>query len=252
MKTVIITGATSGLGKEYLSVMAKKDGVDEIWLVARRKERMEALAEQFSDKKIVCIPLDLTADNAVSELGKLLNEKKPEVTYLINNAGCGRLGELYGADPEEQALMVDLNCRAMTALTCLVLPYMKAGSGIINVCSIASFAPNPNMTVYSSTKAYVMSFSRSLRFELKKRKINVLAVCPGPMRTEFLSVAGIEKGSSKTFDTLPYCDPVKVAKGSVKKSDKRRAVYTPRFFFKFYRVVAKLLPHGIVMHMSKT
>lgn len=253
MKVAIITGATAGLGREYISVLAEKTNVEEIWLVARRKERMDELAGEFSDKKkIVPIALDLTADNAVSELRKILEEKKPDVTYLVNNAGCGKLGELYGADPDSQTVMVDLNCRAMTALTCLVLPYMNKGAGVINVCSIASFAPNPNMTVYCSTKAYVMSFSRSLRFELKKRKINVLAVCPGPMRTEFLSIAGIEKGSSKTFDTLPYCDPKKVAIGSVKKSDKRKAVYTPRLFFKFYRVLAKLLPHSIVMHMSKT
>ena len=128
---------------------------------------------------------------------------------------------------------------------------MKSGSYIINVCSIASFCPNARMSVYSSTKAYVKSFSRGVRFENKKRGINVLAVCPGPMNTEFLGVAGIS-GNSKTFETLPYCDPSKVAIGSIKAAEKGRAIYTPRAFYKFYRALAKVVPTSIMMHLSKT
>ena len=129
---------------------------------------------------------------------------------------------------------------------------MCEGSFIVNTCSIASFAPNPRMTTYCSTKAYVLSFSRSLRFELKNKKINVCAVCPGPMDTEFLPIAGIEKGTSKTFDTLPRCNPDKVAEKGLNAASKGKGVYTPKAFFRFYRFVAKVLPHSIVMKMSKT
>ena len=108
------------------------------------------------------------------------------------------------------------------------------------------------MTVYCSTKAYVLSFSRSLRFELKDKGINVIAVCPGPMNTEFLANAGIEEGSSKAFDTLPYCDPEKVARVSLVKADAGKGIYTPHGFFKFYRVLAKILPHELVMYLSQT
>ena len=87
--------------------------------------------------------------------------------------------------------MVRLNCEALTVMTSLTLPYMQKDSEIINVCSIAAFAPNTGMSVYSSTKAYVLSLSKALRIELKGREINVLAVCPGPMDTEFLPIAGI-------------------------------------------------------------
>ena len=108
------------------------------------------------------------------------------------------------------------------------------------------------MAVYSSTKAYVMSLSRALRVELKKRKINVLAVCPGPMSTEFLSVANIEKGSSPMFDMLPRVNPRTMAVKSLKASKKRKAVYTNRVIYKFYRLVAKILPHSWVMKICGT
>ena len=129
---------------------------------------------------------------------------------------------------------------------------MRENSEIINSCSIASFAPNTRMAVYSSTKAYVMSLSRALREELKPRKINVLAACPGPMQTEFLSIAGIGKGTSRTFDTLPRVNPQVMAEKSLKASKNKRAVYTNRLFFKFYRLLAKILPHGIVMKLAGT
>ena len=246
MKVAIITGASSGLGYEYVkAVIERYPDINEYWLIARRAERLQAIAAEYSDKKIVPICLDLTKDGSFAEFEALLKEKEPEVRLLINNAGFGKLGRLADMPYGDQIRMVDLNNRALTGITNISLPYMKKGSYVLNVCSIAAFAPNPRMTVYCSTKAYVLSFSRSLRFELKDRGINVMAVCPGPMHTEFLANAGIEKGSSKTFDTLPYCDPVKVARVSLVKADCGRAVYTPRLFYKFYRGLAKLLPHEI-------
>jgi short-subunit dehydrogenase len=134
----------------------------------------------------------------------------------------------------------------------LSLDYIIENGDIINSCSIASFAPNSRMAVYSSTKAYVMSFSRALREELKSRKINDLAVCPGPMDTEFLSLANITKGASRTFDTLPRVNPRNMAVRSLKASQKKRGVYTDRLFYKFYRVLAKVLPHRLVMLFSGT
>ena len=147
--------------------------------------------------------------------------------------------------------MVDLNIRALTAVTRLVLPYMAQGGRIINISSIASFVPNARMSVYSASKAYVSFLSRGLYEELKPRGISVTAVCPGPMATEFLSVGRIS-GNSKTFDRLPYCDPVKVVRGALRASKARRAVYTPRGFYKFYRVLSGLVPHAILVHAAKT
>lgn len=253
MKIAIVTGASSGLGEEYVRCLAEGyDAIEAIWVIARREDRLNRLKEAYPGKTVVPMPLDLTLNESYAAFRDRLEAENPEIVALINNAGFGTLGNFDEMELFSQTRMVDLNNRAMTAMTSAALPYMKKGSFIINVCSIASFAPNPRMTVYCSTKAYVLSFSKSLRFELKARGINVLALCPGPMDTEFLPAAGIEKGSSHTFDTLPRVNPAMAAERSLRHAAKGRGIYTPRLFFKFYRLLAKLLPHGIVMHMSKT
>lgn len=252
MKIAIITGASSGLGREFALHAAKMyDNIDEIWLVARRLERLEALAEEISEKKCRPVALDLCAEGAVQSLEKMVEESGADIGLLINNAGMGKLGNVAEMSVESQVSMVDLNAKALTAVTTMALKHMSRGGEIINVCSIASFAPNARLTVYSSTKAYVLSFTKGLREELRPLGINCCCVCPGPMKTEFLEVANIFEGSSKTFDTLPYCDASKVAKGALRASKKGRCVYTNKPFYKFYRVLAKLLPHSIVMKMSR-
>lgn len=250
MTVTVLTGASSGLGKAFFEALCADVPTDEIWVIARRRERLEALAAAHPQRAVRILPLDLTKNESFAALQALLEAEKPQVKALINNAGFGKLGNVADVPGTAAAGMVDLNCRALTVLSTLILPYMQKGSFLLNVCSIAAFVPNTRLTVYSSTKAYVFSFSTALRKELKPRGINVLAVCPGPMATEFLPVAGIENGASKTFERLPYCDPEKVAKTALKKAQKGRAVYTPRGFYKFYRVLAKLLPHNWLMPLS--
>ena len=248
MKLCILTGATGGLGREFCKLL-KGEGFDRIWLVSRSADALAALAAECEGAEAV--PIDLTDRNSIYKIADRLREEKPEIKALINNAGFGFLGDVADMPFETQADTVRLNCEALTALTGVCLPYMKEGSYIINVCSIASFAPNTRMTTYSATKAYVSAFNAGLRAELKKRKINALAVNPGPMDTKFLTLGNI-KGNSRTFETLPYCDPAKVAAGALRAAKKGRGNYTPRFFFKFYRVVAKVLPRSLVMKMAKT
>ena len=255
-RIAVITGASSGLGKEFLqALLPKSKELDEIWLIARRPERLQELAAlwaPFCEAIIRPVPMDLTDSAAYVAFESLLQEEDAEIRILINNAGCGVLGNIADMPADGQIRMVDLNVKAMTAVAAIGVKFMTRGSYLINTCSIASFAPNPRMTVYSSTKAYVLSFTKGLRFELKTKGINALAVCPGPMRTEFLDIAGISGGKSKTFETLPYCDPHMVAVNAVKYAEKGKCVYTPRGFFKFYRVLAKLLPHALVMKLAKT
>lgn len=250
MKVAVITGASAGLGTQFaLEIDRNRPEIEEIWLIARRKERLLELAKKLN-KPTRVFAADITDRQALNEYETAL--KEAEVKILINNAGFGKLENFDNITAEENGAMVRLNCEALTVMTAITLPFISKGGEIINSCSIASFAPNTRMAVYSSTKAYVMSFSRALREELKKRKINVLAACPGPMDTEFLSVAGIEKGVSRMFDTLPRVNPTQMAVKSLKASKKRKAVYTNRIFFKFYRILAKILPHSIVMKMAGT
>ena len=251
MKIAIITGASSGLGVELYKEL-QKETLDEIWVIARRENRLNELKEKFGKIATSVVPMDITTRENMEKLARLLEDKKPDVKFLVNNAGFGTIGNLIDADYQTQGNIVELNVRALTEITTIVLPYMSEKSYIVNICSIASFVPNARMTTYSATKAYVMSFTKSLRYELKSRKINVTAICPGPMDTEFLAVAGIEKGTSKTFDTLPRCNVEKTAKGGLRAAKKGRCVYTPHPFFKFYRVLAKILPHAWLMGASKT
>lgn len=250
MRIAVITGASAGLGREFTrAVLTQYPMLDEIWVIARRAARLDDLKAELGEK-IRPVPIDITDRAAVSEYVELLKEEHAQVSLLINNAGFGKLGNFDEISAEDNAGMVELNCTALTYFSAVTLPFMPDGSEIINSCSIASFAPNTRMAVYCSTKAYVMSLSRCMRHELKKRRINVLAVCPGPMDTEFLPIANIEKGTSKTFDTLPRVNPRVMAEKSLKASKKHKAVYTNRFFFKFYRVVAKILPHALVMKLA--
>lgn len=252
MNIAVITGASAGLGSEYAkAVYELRTELDEIWVIARREDRLQQLQAELGST-VIPVAFDITDPQAVDNYTHLLKEKNATVKLLINNAGFGKLGNFDELSVYENTAMVRLNCEALTAMTAATLPFMNEKSEIINSCSIASFAPNTRMAVYSSTKSYVMSLSRALRLELKKRKINVLAVCPGPMDTEFLGIANIEKGTSSTFDTLPRVNPRTMAVKSLKASRKGKAVYTNRIFYKFYRLLAKILPHSIVMKLCGT
>ncbi len=250
MNIAIITGASSGLGVEYIKELDKKN-FDELWIIARREQRLKEIAAACkTDCRILALDMSLESDQ--QKYIELLSELKPNVKMLVNNAGFGKLGYFEEIDATATAGMVRLNCEALTVFTHTTLHYMKKGAEIINISSIASFVPNARMAVYCSTKAYVTSFSRALRYELKRKGINVLAVCPGPMDTEFLPTANIEKGSSHTFDTLPRVSPAMIAKKSIKASHKGRAVYTGRIFYKFYRFLSRIIPHKILMKLSAT
>lgn len=250
MKTAIITGASTGVGLEFVrQIRTFFPDITEYWVIARRLDRLQEISVPGVSVKPMA--LDLTSPTAITTLQAELAIDRPTVSLLIGNAGCGYLGNFDESELTEQLRMVDLNIRALTAVTHAVLPYMEQGGRIINLSSIASFVPNPRMTIYSATKSYVSAFSRGLHEELKPRGISVTAVCPGPMDTEFIQ-AGRIKGHSKTFDTLPYCDPVKVVRGSLQAAKKHRAVYTPKALYKLYRVLSALIPHAIFIKFAKT
>lgn len=252
MKTAIITGASSGLGREFVRQIAGVfPDIECYWLIARRAGRLEDLAVALPEKAVACLELDLCDPMSLVAFREKLTAEQPDIRLLINCAGCGYLGHIGELDTASQTRMVDLNVRALTAITNMSLSCMSAGSHILNVSSIASFCPNPRMTVYSSTKAYVSSFTIGLAEELRQRGITATAVCPGPMKTEFLRLAGIP-GHSSTFDWLPYCDQVKVAGGALRATKAGRTIYTPMLFYKFYRVLAKVMPSKLLVKFVKT
>ena len=252
MKTAIITGASSGLGREFVRQAAEVfPEIECYWLIARRADRLQEVAETLPDKQVECLSLDLCDTMSFMALQEKLTAERPEISLLVNNAGCGYLGNIGEVDTASQTRMIDLNLRALTAVTNMTVPFMVPGSCILNVSSIASFCPNPRMTVYSAGKAYVTAYTVGAAEELKAKGITVTAVCPGPMDTEFIRLGGIE-GNSRMFEMLPYCDQVRVAGGALRATRAGRTIYTPKLFYKFYRVLAKVTPVKLMVKFTKT
>ena len=251
MKIAIITGASAGLGAEFVKrIHSHYPDIEELWLIARREDKLREAAELSSIPSKI-IPLDLTLDKSYITLSDMLEAEGADVRLLINNSGCGYLGNVGEGDLIRHTRTVDLNVRGLTAVTHVTIPHMTRGSAIVNISSIASFCPNPRMSTYSSTKAYVTSFTFGIAEELRPLGITATAVCSGPMDTDFIYLGEI-RGQSKTFETLPYCDPAKVAEGALRAAKKGRTIYTPRAFYKFYRVLAKLLPTKLMIKFAKT
>jgi len=251
VKIAIVTGASSGLGREFArQLVAEFPEVEQLWLIARRKDKLEDVAASLP-RPALCLGLDLCDPMSFTTFQEKLLSEQPQVLLLVNNAGCGYLGNLGETNTVLETRMIDLNLRALTAITNLTIPYIPRGGRIINVSSIAAFCPNARMTVYSSTKAFVSHFTVGLGEELHKKGISVTAVCPGPMATEFCDVGNIT-GNSAMFNTLPYCDQVRVAHGTLLAAKYRRTFYTPTMFYKFYRLIAKLTPAKLMVKFTKT
>lgn len=248
MNIAIITGASAGLGREYALAAAQRyPEIDQFWLIARRVQRLDTLAERLGYSKVRLWELDLSHSASYDRLASAVKAEGHEVRLLINCAGLGAYGPISEVTYAEQANMIDVNVKAAVALTAALVPYMPKKAKILNVASIAGFAPTPYMTVYSCTKIFLLNFSRALRYEERKKRLKVLAVCPGPMKTEFLDIARV---NSKKFDSMPVCDPVKIAATSLKLLDRGRAVYTPGAFLKLYRVLAKLIPTPLWLRIA--
>ena len=248
-KIAIITGASSGMGKEFVLSADKRYNLDEIWVIARREERLIKLQEEVTSK-IVPLALDLTSPESLNVISTKLNVEKPDVKLLVNASGFGKMAEFVNSDPVSNAGMVDLNLKALILVTQTVLPYINEGGKIIQVGSMSSFEPVPHLSVYAATKSAVLSFSRALAFELKPKKIKVLCVCPYWVQTEFFSRAG-EKENLKKFDIL--YKPEFIVSVAYKTIDKTKKNYVvPGKYAKLLRALAKILPHNFMMAvMSK-
>ena len=191
--TVLITGASSGIGAALAGVFAKNG--HRLLLVARREQRMTELADTLAAAGLprpLILPLDLTRPDAVAQIAETLRSNGMELQYVINNAGFGLHGHAMRLDRAEQLAMIDLNTRVLVDLSLSFIDSLaRHRGGILNLGSVASFLPGPGMAVYYASKAFVLSFSESLHQELVPLGIRVTVVCPGPVETEFQDRAGI-------------------------------------------------------------
>jgi len=243
MKIAVITGASSGMGREFVLQLSREKQFDEIWVIARRRERLEALQKEVS-VKIRPVALDLTREDSIDEYRKLLETEKPEVSVLVNASGVGRFGAFENMELETMYQMIDLNVKAYVAMTYATMPYLVAGSEVYQLDSLSSFQPVPYINVYGATKAFVLSFSRALNVEWKKKGIRVMAVCPGWVKTEFFDHA-------VTDDTITYYNrfytPEQVITRALRDMRKGKDVSICGFPVRAQVFFTKLLPHKMVM-----
>ena len=185
--TALVTGASSGIGRELARVFAEH-GYDLV-ITARRRERLDDLADEIGDRvRVEAIPANLATRNGIATLKKGLASREIDIDVLVNNAGAGASGEFAGMDAAKSLTLIDLNVRALTDLTHFVLPGMlERGRGrILNVASVAAFQAMPGMSVYAASKAFVLSFTEALSEELAGSPVSVTALCPGLTRTEMV------------------------------------------------------------------
>ena len=184
MRIAVITGASSSIGREFVYAVDRKDSYDEIWVVARRAERLEELKEKCRNP-LRALALDLADDEGLRAYRDLLEQEKPEIALLVNAAGCGVFGPFEEKDLDALLHSARLNSLSLTAMCHMSLPYMKSGSAIVNMGSNSSWQPVPYQAVYGASKSYVLSLSRAIGRELRPRGVHVMCVCPGWIKTEF-------------------------------------------------------------------
>ena len=244
-KIAIITGASSGMGRDFVFALDRDEKFDEVWVIARRAERLEAMRDSLRAPLRV-LPMDLTAPDSIPRLRGLLEADKPDVAVLVNAGGYGKFGRHDEISLDETLGMIDLNCRALVAVTELTLPYMQKGGRIYQLGSLSSFQPVPYLNVYAASKAFVLSYSRGLNVELKPRGIRVMAVCPGWVRTDFFDRAETKEQKTVTYFNRIYesADVVKRALRDMKLGKDISILGLP---VRNQVRAIKLLPHKLIM-----
>ncbi len=234
----IITGATGDIGEEFVKRLVSE--VDQVWAVGRSENKLDSLKERYGGK-IVPVKADLSEKDDVFALCRKIEEEKPDIRYLVNNAGVAKFGRVSGLSLEEISDMLDINDKAATLLCRACIPFMAEGSYILNIASASAFQPNPYITLYSASKAYLLSFTRSLNVE--NEGINCTAVCPGWVDTKMLP-----KNSNGYKVKYPGIVPAaRVVDSALKDCRRGKDVSVCSFYYRYMRFLSKVTPHKLVM-----
>lgn len=249
-RTVLVTGASSGIGLELAKLFAANG--DDLVLVARREDRLTALAAELSAKHGVtasAVAGDLAKADGVKELAIEIGRKGHVIDVLVNNAGFGLLGPFAKLPFDRQLEMIQVNVMATTALAGLYLPGMLARGrgGILNVASLAAFQAGPEMAVYYATKAYLLSFSEALFEETRRQGVTVTALCPGPSPTEFGEVAGASEANLFKFGVVSATE---VAKAGFDGFQAKKAIVIPGAMPKIAALSTRLVSRGFTRRLA--
>lgn len=246
MKIAIVTGASSGMGAEFVKHI-DREGCDEVWLIARREDKLREIASRCTSKARV-MPLNLLDSDSFETVAEELKRADADVRWLVNSAGFGEFGEVGRQSVDTQLRMIDLNDKATVIMCNICEPYLKKGAHIINLGSGSVFNPLPYFNIYSSTKAFILQYSRALYYELKGRGVCVSVFCPGWVRTEFFEHTRDDKVKSpKTYK--PMTEPEDVVAYCMKKARKNKPFIVHGWFTKTQHLLSKILPRSILIRM---
>ncbi len=246
MDIAIITGASSGMGRELVVQLTQQERFDEIWVIARRAELLESLKEEVA-VPVRPIPMDLTAKDSLDRYRDLLEFARPNVRFLANCSGYGRFGTYERIPVEDSLNIIDLNVRALVGITEMTIPYMKEGARIVEWDSLSAFQPVPLLNVYAASKSFILSYTRALRVELQSSGIQVMAVCPYWVNTAFFDRANETDPTAVTQFEVMY-EPKDIVAQALKDLERgRKDVSVYGGTAKFQRLMVKLLPHNLVM-----
>ncbi len=247
MKIAIVTGASSGMGREFVLQLSQYVNVEEIWVIARRAEALEGLKQEVKIP-VRPIPLDLCRQESFRSFADLLKAEKPEIRLLVNGAGFGKFGDFRNISLEDDLRMIDLNCKALVAMTRLCLPYMGSGSHILQLDSLSAFQPVPYIATYGATKSFVLSYTRAVNQELKGSSIRMMAMNPGWVKTEFFDHALTSNAGNKVQYYNSLWEAKDVVATGLKDLYKTKKDYSVHGLSVRNQVrLVKLLPHNIVM-----
>ncbi len=244
--TALVTGASSGIGREFARALAVR-GCDLV-IVARRHDRLESLASELRSDHQVDVEVmaaDLTERDDLAEVETRLRDVAPPIDLLVNNAGMATYGPFLEIDVEDEDTEIRLNVLAVARLAHVALPGMvERGSGaIVNVSSLAGMQPVPFNTTYAATKAFVSSFSESLHEELRGTGVRVMALCPGFVKTEFHDAAEIEAGAIPAAAWLDADDVVATALRDLERGE---AVSVPGLGYRTLAAASRVTPRPVV------
>lgn len=267
-KLAIVTGASSGIGREFVWQLAKKSAsglhpLDEIWVIARREERLKQLAQEIERSynkqapKIVPLSLDLNEEGAFDTMKKALQQHeadenlKLELHYMINAAGWGAFGQMQKANIADQCSMIKVNCRALVEGCYHALAYAVKGSRIINVASSAGFVPMPGGAVYAASKSFVLFFSRALNQELKSVGITSTAVCPKACDTEFFEHMGEGRHMERSIKLFGVEQPIDVVRCALRDADKGKDLSISSIEGKALHALGKVVPYNLAAFIER-
>lgn len=240
-KIAILTGATGGLGREFLKQILNEE-IDEVWAIARNEQKLLELRKEHGEK-IIPMSIDLSDMKGIKQIENMLEENRPHVEYLINNAGIARMGKYNDFSIEEIDKTINVNCKAPVMLAQICIPYMGKGSKILNISSASAFQPNPYINLYAASKVFERSYSRALNAELNGTGITSVAVCPGWIDTELLQKE--INGKKVRFPGL--VTPDRVVKQAIKDAKKGKDMSVCSLYVKCQHMNVKLLPQRWVM-----